>query len=78
VQRALDFWFPKVNKVFGKQGSKTNQEFQRFHIKQRDNHEVRVSWYEEIKPLLESYGLVTPAIDLIEHEVPEAAMATSR
>lgn len=66
VQRALDFWFPKVNKVFGKGATDSNKIYQKFKLKQRDNHEVRQVWYNEIKPLLESYGLTVPAIDLVE------------
>lgn len=66
IQKALDFWFPKVNRVFGKAASKTNQAFQKMKLKQRDNQEVRESWYAEMKPLLESYGLKVPAIDVIE------------
>jgi ring-1,2-phenylacetyl-CoA epoxidase subunit PaaA len=65
VQKALDFWYPKVNKVFGKPNTESNKAFQKFKLKQRDNHEVRVSWYNEIKPLLESYGLTVPSIDFI-------------
>ncbi|MBX9686862.1 MAG: phenylacetate-CoA oxygenase subunit PaaI [Candidatus Obscuribacterales bacterium] len=68
IQTALDFWFPKVNRVFGKGGSKTNKEFQHFKLKQRDNQEVRESWYNETKPLLEGYGLTVPAVDVIEKD----------
>ncbi len=66
IQRALDFWFPKVNKVFGKTDTESNKEYQKFKLKQRDNHDVRVSWYEEMKPLLAGYGLVLPAITVVE------------
>jgi ring-1,2-phenylacetyl-CoA epoxidase subunit PaaA len=66
VQKALDFWFPKVNKVFGKSGTETNKTFCLYKLKQRDNHEVREAWYTEIKPLLEGYGLRLPAIDVVE------------
>jgi ring-1,2-phenylacetyl-CoA epoxidase subunit PaaA len=66
VQRALDFWFPKVNKVFGKSGTETNKAFQKFKLKQRDNQDVRDTWYSEIKPLLQSYGLTVPPITQIE------------
>jgi len=66
VQRALDFWFPKVNKVFGKADTESNKEYQKFKLKQRDNHDVRVSWYEEMTPLLKSYGLVVTAITVVE------------
>lgn len=65
VQRALNDWFPKVNKVFGKPKTSTNQIFQQFKLKQRDNHTVRLAWYAEIKPLLESYGLTVPPVDAI-------------
>jgi ring-1,2-phenylacetyl-CoA epoxidase subunit PaaA len=65
VQRALDFWFPKVNKVFGKEGTDSNRTFCQFKLKQRDNHEVREVWYNEIKPLLDSYGLKTPDISVV-------------
>ncbi len=66
IQKALDFWFPKVNKVFGKGGTQSNQRYRHFKLKQRDNQEVRVSWYDEIKPLLESYGLKAPDINVVE------------
>ncbi len=66
VQRALDFWFPKVNKVFGKGGTESNKKYQELKLKQRDNQEVRESWYNETKPLLESYGLTVPGIDVVE------------
>jgi ring-1,2-phenylacetyl-CoA epoxidase subunit PaaA len=66
IQTALEFWFPKVNRVFGKQGSQTNKDFQKFRLKQRDNHEVRLAWYDEIKPLLESYGLKVPSVDVVD------------
>lgn len=66
VQTALEFWFPKVNKVFGKGNTESNKTFQKFKLKQRDNHDVRVSWYNECKPLLESYGLSMPSIEEIE------------
>lgn len=65
IQKALDFWFPKTNKIFGKPNSKSNQEFRRFRLKQRDNQDVRESWYNEMKPLLESYGLTVPSLELI-------------
>lgn len=68
IQQALDFWFPKVNRIFGKQGSRSNQTFQKFKLKQRDNHDVRESWYNEMKPILEGYGLVLPSLDVIEKD----------
>lgn len=68
IQKALDFWFPKVNRVFGKSGSNTNKVFQKFRLKQRDNHDVRNSWYDEMKPILEGYGLKVPAIDVVEKD----------
>jgi ring-1,2-phenylacetyl-CoA epoxidase subunit PaaA len=66
VQKALDFWFPKVNKVFGKSGTETNKSYQKFRLKQRDNHDVRLAWYNEMKPLLESYGLTVPGVEVVE------------
>jgi len=65
VQRALDFWFPKVNKVFGKEGTESNRAFRQFKLKQRDNHDVREAWYNEMKPLLDSYGLKVPDISVV-------------
>jgi 1,2-phenylacetyl-CoA epoxidase catalytic subunit len=52
--------------VFGKAGTETNKIFQKYKLKQRDNHVVREAWYKEIKPLLESYGLTVPGPDVIE------------
>ncbi len=66
VQKSLDFWFPKVNKIFGKPHTDTNKTFQKLKLKQRDNHEVRLSWYKEILPLLEGYGLTVPAVETVE------------
>jgi len=66
VQKSLEFWFPKVNKVFGKPGTDSNKTYQKFKLKQRDNHEVREDWYNEMKPLLESYGLTVPPISKVE------------
>jgi 1,2-phenylacetyl-CoA epoxidase catalytic subunit len=54
-----------VNKVFGKPNTESNKVFQKFRIKQRDNQEVRESWYNEIKILFDGYGMVCPPIDLI-------------
>jgi ring-1,2-phenylacetyl-CoA epoxidase subunit PaaA len=66
IQRALDFWFPKVNKCFGKATTESNKVYRQFKIKQRDNQEVREAWYAESKPILESYNLVVPAITVVE------------
>lgn len=66
VQKALDFWFPKVNKIFGKAGTETNRRFCYFKLKQRDNQEVREAWYKEITPLLRSYDLEVPDISIVE------------
>jgi ring-1,2-phenylacetyl-CoA epoxidase subunit PaaA len=66
IQTALDFWFPKVNRVFGKAGTESNKLFQKFKLKQRDNHDVRESWYVECKKLLEEYGLKVPDITVVE------------
>ena len=66
VQKALEFWYPKVNKVFGKANTETNKIFQTYKLKQRDNHVVRDAWYNEIKPILEGYGLKVPVVDLVE------------
>lgn len=68
IQKALDFWFPKVNRVFGKSSSQTNKTFQKFKLKQRDNHDVRQAWYDEMKPILEGYGLKVPGIDVVEKD----------
>lgn len=66
IQKALDFWFPKVNKVFGKAQTESNKTYQKFKLKQRDNQDVRQAWYDEMKPLLESHGLKVPPITLVE------------
>jgi ring-1,2-phenylacetyl-CoA epoxidase subunit PaaA len=66
VQRALDFWFPKVNKIFGKVGTQSNQRYRHFKLKQRDNQDIREVWYKEIQPLLESYGLKVPDMSVVE------------
>jgi ring-1,2-phenylacetyl-CoA epoxidase subunit PaaA len=64
--RSLEFWFPRVNKVFGKANTASNQVFRSYRLKQRDNQEVRKCWYEEIAGLLDSYGLQAPAMDAVQ------------
>lgn len=66
VQESLNFWFPKVNRIFGKSNTESNNIFRQLKLKQRDNHDVRIVWYKEVKDLLESYGLIVPDITVVE------------
>jgi ring-1,2-phenylacetyl-CoA epoxidase subunit PaaA len=67
IQAALDFWFPKVNKIFGKANTESNRIFQKYRLKTRDNDLVRREWYDESQKLLDEWGLKIPGIDVIEH-----------
>jgi ring-1,2-phenylacetyl-CoA epoxidase subunit PaaA len=55
VQDAIDRYFPYLPAFFGKSGSKNNEMFRRFGIKQRSNEDMRADWLARAKQLVEEH-----------------------
>ncbi len=55
TQEALDRWFPRVMNIFGRPNSPRNKSYIKYGLKKRDNHEVRMTFAEEV------YGVVAEA-----------------
>ncbi|MCX7834928.1 MAG: phenylacetate-CoA oxygenase subunit PaaI [bacterium] len=60
IQIALNTWYPRTMNIFGKSNSKKNAEYRKFKLKLRDNGEVRETYKQEVKVLVEDYGLELP------------------
>ncbi len=60
IQTALNKWYPRTMNIFGRGGSRRNEEYRKLKLKLRDNDEVRNTYKEEVAGLLEDYGLELP------------------
>jgi ring-1,2-phenylacetyl-CoA epoxidase subunit PaaA len=68
VQDAIDRYFPMLPAFFGKTGSKNNELFRKYGIKQRANEDMRAEYLQRTKALVEEFlGLRLPEV------APEAA-----
>ena len=55
TQEALDRWFPRVMNIFGRPNSPRCKQYIKYGLKKRDNHEVRLTFADEV------YGVTTEA-----------------
>ena len=55
VQDAIDRYFPMLPAFFGKSGSKNNELFRKYGIKQRPNEEMRADYLARARALVEDY-----------------------
>ena len=63
VQDAINRYFPMLPAFFGKSGSKNNEMFRRFGIKQRSNEDMRADFLERARALVEDHlKLKLPAV----------------
>src|SRR5690606_28028611 len=62
VQDAIDRYFPMLPAFFGKAGSKNNEIFRKYGIKQRSNEEMLADYLERAKALVAGLGLELPDI----------------
>ncbi|MEI7968123.1 MAG: Phenylacetic acid catabolic protein [Betaproteobacteria bacterium] len=63
VQDALDRYFPLTPAFFGSPGSKNNEAFRRFGLKQRSNEEMRADFMTRVTELVErDFGLRLPSL----------------
>lgn len=60
VQKALDFWFIKGLDMFGRSNSKRSDRYRHWGLKRRSNEEARNLYIEEVKALVEQWGLKLP------------------
>lgn len=62
VQRAIDFWHPKIAAIFGRPGNELNRLACQYRIQLRNNIEMRAVWQEQMKSLLSALGYTIPDI----------------
>lgn len=55
VQEAIDRYFPLLPAFFGRSGSKNNETYRRFGIKQRSNEEMRADYVARARALVEDH-----------------------
>ena len=59
-QKALDFWFIKGLDMFGRSNSKRSERYLHWSLKRRSNEEARNQYFDEVKALVEQWGLKMP------------------
>src|SRR4029077_19061399 len=63
VQDAIDRYFPMLPAFFGRTGSKNNELFRKYGIKQRANEDMRAEYLQRTKALVEEFlGLRLPEV----------------
>jgi ring-1,2-phenylacetyl-CoA epoxidase subunit PaaA len=60
VQDAINRYFPYLPRFFGAAGSKNNELFRRFGLKQRKNEEMREDYLARAQEIVKSLGLTLP------------------
>jgi ring-1,2-phenylacetyl-CoA epoxidase subunit PaaA len=71
IQDSLDRWWPRVMAIFGRPGSRKNKSYRELGLKQRDNHEVRGTFAQEVRENAEAWGLTIPEWVPDWQKVPE-------
>jgi ring-1,2-phenylacetyl-CoA epoxidase subunit PaaA len=61
IQAAINEWFPRVMNIFGRPGTRRNERYRRYGLKQRDNDAVRQAFVDEVKANCDAWGLTLPA-----------------
>ena len=62
VQDALNRYFPILPGFFGSTGSKNNEIYRKYGLKQRKNEEMRADYMNRVKDVLDGVGLETPQL----------------
>ncbi|HXF34235.1 MAG TPA: hypothetical protein VN603_06645, partial [Candidatus Acidoferrales bacterium] len=63
VQNSIDRIFPALPAFFGRAGSKNNETFRKWGIKERSNEAMRADYVERCRMLVEGkLGLVLPQV----------------
>ncbi len=74
IQESLNVWWPRVMAIFGRPNSPKNLRYRAFGLKQRDNHEVRMTFDKEVRDKAEAWGLVVPRWQPDWEKVPQDAV----
>jgi ring-1,2-phenylacetyl-CoA epoxidase subunit PaaA len=59
-QQTFNKWFIRTMNIFGRPNSPKNALYRKYHLKQRDNDEVREAFRKEVAELCREYGLSVP------------------
>jgi 1,2-phenylacetyl-CoA epoxidase catalytic subunit len=62
VQQAIDDYAPSLPQFFGGTGSKNNETYRKFALKERKNEEMREDFLGRARAAVESLGLRFPPI----------------
>ena len=73
AQRTFNKWFIRTMNIFGRPGSPKNALYRKFHLKVRDNDEVRQAFQTEVKALCAQFGLTVPEWKPTWADLPEEA-----
>ncbi len=60
VQKSLDRMYPRCLDMFGVTGSKRSEQYLNWGIKKRTNQQSRTQYREEVKKLIDQFGLKEP------------------
>ena len=60
VQKSVDYWYVKALDMFGRTGSKRSERYIHWGLKRRSNEAARKQYIEEVKPIIEGWGLKVP------------------
>ncbi len=60
AQQALNRWYPLALDMFGRSESRRSERYIEWGIKRRTNAEARVTYIEEVNPLIAEFGLDVP------------------
>ena len=60
VQKSLDKMYPRCLDMFGVTGSKRSEQYVQWGIKKRSNEKARTEYREEVRKVIEQFGLKEP------------------
>lgn len=60
VQKALDTWYVKALDMFGSSTSTRSERYRYWGLKRRSNAEAREQYINEVRPVIEGWGLKVP------------------
>ena len=73
AQATLGKWYVRTMNIFGRPGSPRNALYRKYHLKLRDNDEVRQVFAREVRELAEAAGLKAPEWTPAWDRLPEEA-----
>jgi 1,2-phenylacetyl-CoA epoxidase catalytic subunit len=73
AQRTFHKWYVRTMNIFGRPGSAKNRLYRELRLKHRDNDEVRRTFSEEVRSLVEPLGWRLPEWKPVWERLPEEA-----